>query len=83
MRDFDWFDELWCVVKDDGSFAGCPCITWCEARELQAQHEGSQIFYMKVTGWVTKKEKEPEDYPDDCDYEVGFDPYCGCFTDDC
>lgn len=21
--------------------------------------------------------------PDDCDYEVGFDPYCGCFTDDC
>lgn len=27
--------------------------------------------------------EEPEDYPDDCDYEVGFDPYCGCFTDDC
>lgn len=37
----------------------------------------------------------PEDYPenwdqeeynystDDCDYEVGFDPYMGCFTDDC
>ena len=21
--------------------------------------------------------------PDDCDYEVGFDPYMGCFTDDC
>jgi hypothetical protein len=20
---------------------------------------------------------------DDCDYEVGFDPYCGCYTDDC
>ena len=27
--------------------------------------------------------EEPEDYLDDCDYEVGFDPYCGCFTDDC
>ena len=26
---------------------------------------------------------EPEDYPDDCDFEMGFDPYCGCFTDDC
>lgn len=24
--------------------------------------------------------EEPED---DCDYEMGFDPYCGCFTDDC
>lgn len=20
---------------------------------------------------------------DDCDYEVGFDPYSGCYTDDC
>ena len=26
--------------------------------------------------------EEPEDYPDDCDYEVGYDPYSGCFTDD-
>ena len=24
---------------------------------------------------------EPD--PDNCDYEVGFDPYAGCFTDDC
>lgn len=23
---------------------------------------------------------EPED---SCDYEVGYDPYSGCFTDDC
>lgn len=28
-------------------------------------------------------EPEEEDYPDDCDYEIGFDPYLGCFTDDC
>lgn len=20
---------------------------------------------------------------DDCDYETGFDPYLGCYTDDC
>ena len=20
---------------------------------------------------------------DDCDYEVGYDPYSGCYTDDC
>ena len=27
---------------------------------------------------------EPEDYlDDDCDFEMGFDLYCGCFTDDC
>lgn len=29
--------------------------------------------------------EEEEDYyeGDDCDYEVGYDPYCGCYTDDC
>ncbi len=27
-------------------------------------------------------EEEWEDF-DDCDYEVGFDPYLGCFSDDC
>ena len=25
---------------------------------------------------------EYDDY-DDCDYECGYDPYMGCFTDDC
>lgn len=30
------------------------------------------------------EEEEPEDYyGDDCDYDTGFDPYMGCFTDDC
>ena len=28
------------------------------------------------------EEEDDEDY-DDCDYEMGFDPYLGCFTDDC
>lgn len=26
---------------------------------------------------------DEEEYYDDCDYECGFDPYMGCFTDDC
>ena len=25
---------------------------------------------------------EPKDYPEE-DYELGYDPYLGCFTDDC
>ena len=24
-----------------------------------------------------------DEEPDDCDYEVGFDPYSGCYTNDC
>lgn len=31
---------------------------------------------------VPDDDEDDEDY-DDCDYEVGYDPYMGCFTDDC
>ena len=48
MRDFDWDDELYCVVKEDGTFAGIPCLTIEEAVELTAQHEGSKVFKMKL-----------------------------------
>lgn len=24
-----------------------------------------------------------DDESDDCDYEIGYDPYMGCFSDDC
>lgn len=46
MRDFGILDNLWCVVKEDGTFAGIPCRTIEEARELAAQHENSMIFTM-------------------------------------
>lgn len=51
MRDFDWFDELYCVVKEDGTFAGVPCRSIEEAIELTAQHEGSKIFEMKLDNY--------------------------------
>ena len=44
MRDFDWTDALYAVVKDDGSFAGIPCLSLDEAKELASNHEGSQIY---------------------------------------
>lgn len=47
MRDFDWLDELYAVIKDDGSFAGRPCVTLDEARELAKQHENSKIYLLK------------------------------------
>jgi hypothetical protein len=78
MRDFDWFDELYCVVKEDGTFAGVPCRSIEEAIELSGQHEGSKIFEMKLDNeslW------EYEDY--NCDDDTGYDPYMGCFTDEC
>ena len=32
---------------------------------------------------VSDEDEEFEDWEDDCDYEMGFDPYLGCFSDDC
>ena len=45
-RDFQFTDDLWCVINDDGTFAGRPCLTEDEARELSYQREGRQIYKM-------------------------------------
>ena len=76
MRDFGWYDELWCVINDDGSFAGIPCVSYEEARELAAQHRGAQIF--KLTH---EDDVEGAELPEE-DLEMGFDPYLGCYTDE-
>lgn len=52
MRDFNFTDDLWCVVKTDGSFAGIPCVSKEEAYELSCQHLGSGIFKMSYD-WET------------------------------
>ena len=45
MRDFEWTrKELYAVIKEDGTFAGVPCLNWVEAAVLAAGHEGSRIF---------------------------------------
>lgn len=78
MRDFDWLDELYCVVKEDGTFAGTPCRSIEEAIELSGQHEGSMIYEMKLDN------ESLWDYNDyNCDDDMGYDPYMGCFTDEC
>lgn len=35
---------MFCVIKEDGTYAGIACDSYEEARELSAQHENSQIF---------------------------------------
>ena len=49
MRDFDWTNALFAVVKDDGSFAGIPCLSLDEAKELASNHEDSQIYRLVLT----------------------------------
>lgn len=77
MKNCDWEDVRWAVVKADGNFAGVPCASYEEARDLAAQHEGSKIFFLAY------EPGEDDDEPDDIDSDEGFDPYAGCFTYDC
>ena len=46
MKNFDWTQDFWCVVKADFSFAGIPCASAEEAYELSCQHKGSAIYKM-------------------------------------
>lgn len=62
MRDFDWLDELYCVVKEDGTFAGVPCRSIEEAIELSGQHEGSMIYEMKLDNESLWEYTSYEDY---------------------
>lgn len=53
-RDFEWNDSLWAVVKEDGSYAGIPCTSEGEARDLAAQHDGSRIFKLNISADESK-----------------------------
>lgn len=84
-RDFNWFDNLWAVIKEDGSFAGVPCTSFDEARELANQHEGSHVYNLSID-YDDDSERYPENYDDEpynIDDDCGFDPYMGEYTYDC
>lgn len=68
MKDFDLTDRLWAVVKKDGTFAGVPCTSYGEARDLAAQHEGAKIFFLDY---------EPDEESEDIDYDKGPGPFLG------
>lgn len=35
---------FWIVINKNGTYAGIPCLSWEEARELAVQEEGRRIF---------------------------------------
>lgn len=92
MRDFEYNRALWAVVNPDGTFAGVPCLSWEEARELRNAAEGRWIYVMYSDpdgDAVWEDDRTLEDDALDFDefynpnLDMGFDPYLGCYTDDC
>ena len=63
----DWYDRFYECPECGEPIFECD---WTEDELCDA--------YCPVCGF--DEEDAPED---DCDYEVGYDPYMGCFTDDC
>jgi len=46
-------DVFWIVINPDGSYAGAPCYSAEEARELAIQREGRRIFILDSGSEVT------------------------------
>ena len=68
MFDYDWTNMHWAVVKEDGTYAGMPCTSYGEARDLAAQHKGAKIFFLDY---------EPDGESEDIDYDKGPGPFLG------
>lgn len=81
MRDFGWADDLWAVVKEDGTFAGVPCTSYAEALDLSAQHPDSEVFSLRLE--PEDEEEQEENFDDYFPLDLGFDPYEGAYTFDC
>lgn len=61
-----------CPYAEDGDYVNCEY--WCGAEEPEDYPEEYEEY----------EEDEP-DYEEEmeADLDVGFDPYMGCYTDDC
>lgn len=88
MSNLDSFVE---VVEDNlytyWELTPCaPCHNLLNGEVVQFDYHGVEFYDVWVdetTGIVMVADADLDLGFDDCDYEVGFDPYCGCYTDDC
>lgn len=67
----DFVDSLWANGVDwqDGK---CN-LNWVDCIDMDT----GEVVYDR-NSW-----DEPDLFDDDCDNDCGFDPYLGCYTDDC
>lgn len=63
-------------VEEEENTSSCLHCPWCWIAE------GEDYPRCHFEGAVAPCEEE-DYYEDDDDLECGFDPYCGCYTDDC
>lgn len=60
---------------------GC-CMMYPEFDPIN-ECEDFANFWDVGEDYICDTEEEEEEEYDDCDNDMGFDPYMGCYTDDC
>lgn len=64
-RDFDWNQsDLYAVVKPDGTFAGRPCLSYDEAREMAAQEDDRHIYKLTFEEALQKEDSSESSIED-------------------
>lgn len=72
-------DFTYCTVNAYGDCPYCDQCNVCHIEDPIADCEDFAMFFEDWDEWL--RCDEPPEY--DEDYDVGFDPFLGMFTDDC
>lgn len=72
----------YCPVNAYGECPYCDQCNICHVDDPQEDCEDWQGFWSSWDEWSFYDADEAFDEPD-YDIEMGFDPYAGCYTDDC
>lgn len=73
---------VYCMVNAYGDCPYCDQEGKCHIADPIEDCDDFAAFFDSWDDWlVCDDEVEPDD--DNCDYEIGYDPYLGSFSDDC
>lgn len=75
-------DTTFCTVNAYGACPHCDQCNVCHAPDPFEECAEWNLFFESWDEWVALGDKPIEDIDDDF-LECGFDPYSGCYTDDC
>lgn len=70
-----------CPYADDGDYVNCEY--WCGAEEPQDDPEIWEEDEEEEYWNPYETSEDSWEEWDNCDDDMGFDPYMGCYTDDC
>ena len=71
------------MYPDSDPYLECDTFYFYWAGEYEAEHEEEERTKQNLREKQQSKDLAEDWDFDDCDNDCGFDPYLGCFTDDC